>query len=877
MDKTLRALMVEDSEDDAVLLAHHLTSGGYKTDWRRVETAPALTAALSEAPWDIIFADFSMPHFSGVAALTLVRQRGLDIPLIFVSGTIGEDVAVMALKAGANDYIMKGNLKRLVPAVERELREVQLRRDQARTQQELRLLEDATRAGADAGDVLSALAATVRKMCEATDWDLAQVWFPRADGAAIECSPAWFSRDADSVDNFRSASLGSVFAYGEGLPGAVWASKRPLWIADTGGKADVRFTKDKTFASALGVPIVADDDVAAVLEFFKRTHADDDPRMVRLVATIADQLGGIIQRKRAEERLHHMAHYDHLTGLPNRVLFTDRLSQAMVDAQRHGRVVGVIFLDLDRFKTINDSLGHGIGDLLLKSVARRLERCVRPGDTIARLAGDEFTVALADMAGTEDAAPVAQKLLDDLAQPFHVGGHELFTGASLGVTLFPADDTTVEGLLRNADIAMYRAKDQGGNSFHFYSSDMTTKARARLSLENDLRRAIEREELVLHYQPIVSLRTREVVAIEALARWNHPQRGLLLPSEFIPLAEETGLILPLGEWAMHSALNEVRQLVHTGFVSLRAGVNISAHQFRQQDIVHTVQAALAAADVHPYRLQLEITESVLMQNIEATEKTLRSLSEMGIELSLDDFGTGYSSLSYLKRFPIDVLKIDRSFVRDLPGDDDDAAIASAIISMAHTLGIAVVAEGVESRAQLEFLRERGCNYVQGYYFSHPLPANLLKQLLLEDSRLSSFTGENANDASTLLVIDDDAQGAAAIEAIAKAEGYRVLLADTIAGALDLLERERVGVVLCDQRMPEMGGVGFMEKLRRLYPDVVCILSSAHADFEVARQAVNTGAIYKFLRKPCDPEELIAALNGAFAAHRTAAGARVSRR
>ena len=877
MEKNLRALIVEDSEDDAVLLAHHLTSGGYKTDWRRVETAPALTAALLEAPWDVIFADFSMPHFSGVAALTLVRQRGLDIPLIFVSGTIGEDVAVMALKAGANDYIMKGNFKRLVPAVERELREAQLRRDQLRTQQELRLLEDATRAGADAGDVLSAISATVHKVCEATDWDVAQVWFPRADGAAIECSPAWFCRNAAGADNFRVASLGSVLAFGEGLPGAVWSSKRPLWIADTGGGADVRFAKDRTLATALGVPIVADDEVVAVLEFFKRTRTEEDPRLVRLVATVAEQLGSIVQRKRAEERLHHMAHYDHLTGLPNRVLFTDRLSQAMVDAQRHGRIVGVIFLDLDRFKTINDSLGHGVGDLLLKSVARRLERCVRPGDTVARLAGDEFTIALADMADAEDAAPVAQKLLADLVQPFHVGGQELFTGASLGVTLFPADDTTVEGLLRNADIAMYRAKDQGGNSFHFYSSDMTVKARARLSLENDLRRALEREELVLHYQPIVSLRTREVVAIEALVRWNHPQRGLLLPSEFVPLAEETGLILPLGEWAMHSALNEVQQFVRSGFVSLRVAVNISAHQFRQQEIVHTVQAALAAAGVQPYRLQLEITESVLMQNMEATEKTLRRLSEMGVELSLDDFGTGYSSLSYLKRFPIDVLKIDRSFVRDLPGDDDGAAIASAIISMAHTLGIAVVAEGVESRAQLEFLRERGCDHVQGYYFSHPLPAKLLKQLLSEDSRLTPSTDDHANDTPALLVLDDDAHGAAAIAAVAKAEDYRVLIADTIADAFDLLERQHIGVVLCDQHLPEMGGVGFMEKLRRLYPDVMCILMSAHADFEVALQAVNTGAVYKFLRKPWDAEELTAALNGAFVAHRTTAAARAPRR
>lgn len=870
MEKNLRALIVEDSEDDALLLAHHLASGGYKIDWRRVETAPALTAALAETPWDIIFADFSMPQFSGVAALTLVRQRGLDIPLIFVSGTIGEDVAVMALKAGANDYIMKGNLKRLIPAVERELREAQLRHDQQRTQQEMQLLEDATRAGADASDVLSAMTATVRKMCESIDWDLAQVWFPRADGAAIACSPAWFCRET-GVDHFRAASLGAVLAFGEGLPGAVWASQQPLWIDAIEHYADRRFAHNLALKTALGVPIMANDEVLAVLEFFRRAPTKEDSRVVRLFATVADQLGTIIQRKRAEERLHHMAHYDHLTGLPNRVLFTDRLSQAMVDAQRHRRVVGVIFLDLDRFKTINDSLGHGIGDLLLIGVARRLERSVRPGDTVARLAGDEFTIALADMAHIDDAAQVAQKLLDDLSQPLHVGGHELFTGASLGVTIFPSDDTTVEGLLRNADIAMYRAKDQGGNSFHFYSSDMTAKARARLSLENELRRAIEREELVLHYQPIVSLRGREVMAIEALVRWNHPVRGLLLPSEFIPLAEEAGLIMPLGEWVMHTALNEIRQFVRAGFVSMRVGVNISAHQFRQQEILRIVRSALAAADVPPYRLQLEITESVLMQNVEATDKTLRALREMDVELSLDDFGTGYSSLSYLKRFPIDVLKIDRSFVRDIPGDADDAAIASAIISMAHTLGIAVVAEGVESREQLEFLRERGCDQVQGYYFSHPLPANLLNQLLSEDSRLSPFIAAAPNDTATLLVLDDDSEVVSTIAAVAKSDGYRMIVADSADKVFDALEREQIGVVLCDQRVPTMGGVAFLAKLRRLYPSAICILMSAQEDFDMARQAINTGAVHKYLHKPWRPEELQAVLADAFAAHRAASG------
>jgi diguanylate cyclase (GGDEF)-like protein len=656
--------------------------------------------------------------------LAIVRERGLDTPFIFVSGTIGEDTAVEAMRIGAKDYIMKGNRKRLLPAVERELREAQQRREQRRTEQDLRLLETATRAGADAADVLSALTATLSEICESTDWALAQAWLPRADGSVLECSPAWCCRDA-RAEVFRLASLEGVLASGEDLPGRVWASRRPWWLHDATAESWFRRAaaiEETGLRTALAIPVLAGETVTAVLEFFRRGVHEEDKRMVRLFTTVAEHLNAAIQRKRAEERLHYLAHYDDLTGLPNRVLFTDRLKQATVEADRHGRLVGVAFLDLDRFKTINDSLGHSVGDLLLKRVAERLGHCVREGDTVARLAGDEFTLVLADMAHMQDAAQVARKVLDSLAQPFHIAGYELFTSASLGMTLYPVDDESIEGLLRNADIAMYRAKDHGGNSHHFYSADMTSKARERLALENDLRRALERGEFLLHYQPIVSLRDEAVIAIEALVRWNHPQRGLVEPSEFIPLAEETGLILQLGDWVLQCAVRDGIALARAGFSRLRVAVNLSALQFRQRDISHIVQLALASAGAQAVQLQLEITESVLMQNVEATAEALRALSESGVEVSLDDFGTGYSSLSYLKRFPIDVLKIDRSFVRDILTDADDAAIASAIISMAHSLGIQVVAEGVETREQLEFLRARDCDYVQGYYISEPRPA-----------------------------------------------------------------------------------------------------------------------------------------------------------
>ncbi|HKQ29914.1 MAG TPA: EAL domain-containing protein [Burkholderiales bacterium] len=729
MERMLRALIVEDSEDDALLLINQL-SQAYELRWRRVDTEEGLALALLDE-WDIIFADYSMPRFSGSRALAQVRQRGIEIPFIFVSGTIGEDTAVIAMKEGAQDYIMKDNLKRLLPAVERELRETRAHREQRRVELELRLLETTTRSASEAGDALSALAVTLAGICENTGWFSAQSWIPSADGKTIECSSAWFCRDG-ALEKFRTDSLNHPLAPGQDLPGQAWSSRQSIWVRDVTKHENFRRTKlaaEAGLRTGLAIPVMIGDEVIAVLEFFTREVSDKDPRVLQILAAVVTQLSGIVQRKRAEERLHYLAHYDDLTGLPNRVLFTDRLKQAMFEANRHTRLVGVAFLDLDRFKTINDSLGHGVGDMLLKGVAERLNRCVREGDTVARLAGDEFTMVLADMAHVDHASQVARKVLDSLSRPFHIAGHELFTSASLGMTLYPFDDDAVEGLLRNADVAMYRAKDQGGNSYQFYSADMTAKAHERLSLENDMRRALERDEFFLEYQPIVALRDKAVVALEALVRWRHPQRGLISPAEFIPLSEETGLILNLGERVLQSAINECVRLTRAGFTGLRVAVNLSAHQLQQQELIRSIQRMLTAVGARGDQLQIEITESVLMSNVDNTATTLNALSDMGIEISLDDFGTGYSSLSYLKRFPIDVLKIDRSFVRDIPTDPDDSAIASAIISMAHNLGIQVVAEGVENEEQLQFLHDHDCDTVQGYYLSRPKPAEEVARYL----------------------------------------------------------------------------------------------------------------------------------------------------
>lgn len=433
-------------------------------------------------------------------------------------------------------------------------------------------------------------------------------------------------------------------------------------------------------------------------------------------------LHDITERKRDEAMLQFLANHDQLTQLPNRNQFTQKLHEALARASRYEHRVALLFVDLDRFKNVNDTLGHESGDILLIAVAGRFRETLRGTDTLARLGGDEFTVVLEEVEGPSQAAASAQRLLNTLAQPFHVQGHELFIGASIGISIFPEDGGDATTLLRNADIAMYRSKDLGRNIFQFFSHEATATSLERLRLENSLRRAVERGEFVLHYQPIVDLERNQVVGMESLVRWNHPELGMVPPATFIPVAEETGLIVPIGDWVLKAACLQARALHDLGYSDLRVAVNLSAKQFRRRDLAQTVADILATTRLPPTMLELEVTESSVMENAEVAVRTLHSLKEMGVHLSIDDFGTGYSSLSQLKRFPIDALKVDQSFVRDIPGDEDDAAIASAIIAMGHRMRLTLIAEGVETVEQLAFLRERDCHRGQGYLFSRPVPA-----------------------------------------------------------------------------------------------------------------------------------------------------------
>jgi diguanylate cyclase (GGDEF)-like protein len=458
---------------------------------------------------------------------------------------------------------------------------------------------------------------------------------------------------------------------------------------------------------------------------------------VRLGASLnqmTEELLDVSKRRELEETIRRQSYYDALTDLPNRALFKDRLALALTEARRSKQMLAVMFLDLDQFKLVNDTASRAQGDLLLKIVAEQLKSLVREGDFLARVGGDEFT-ALLDIAGIEDAVAVAERILKSFQETRALGGHEFRVTASIGITVYPGDGGNAETLLRNADIAMHRAKEEGKNTYAIYTPAMNTQIAERVALERDLRRALEREEFVVYYQPQVEIEGGQIVGMEALVRWQHPERGLVAPTEFISVAEETGLIVPVGEWVLRVTCIENRAWQEADLPQLRAAVNLSARQFQRRDIVETVTRVLEETGLGPQWLQLEITEGTVIEDVDFAIKTLRELKEMGIQIAIDDFGTGHSALSYLRLFPIDVVKIDRSFVRDLTLDPDDAAIATSIIAMAHSLKLEVIAEGVETEEQLAFLQRERCDQMQGYLFSKPVPSEEFETMLRQAKRL----------------------------------------------------------------------------------------------------------------------------------------------
>ncbi|MES2898775.1 MAG: EAL domain-containing protein [Pseudomonadota bacterium] len=564
-----------------------------------------------------------------------------------------------------------------------------------------------------------------------------------------------------------------------------------------------------------------------------------------LVAVARD----ITERKDTELRLLKLSHFDTLTGLPNRSQFYVSLTRALEQAAEHGWSVGLLFLDIDRFKNVNDTLGHPCGDDLLRQFSARLVDSLRVRDTIGRFGGDEFAAILMLPEGPQTALTVIEKIREALRRSFVLDGHEVTVTASIGVTVYPDDGLDADDLIKFADTAMYRAKEAGRDTFRFFTAEMNAQSLARLDLESALRRAIDNHEFVLYLQPKVNIASGRISGAEALIRWMRPGHGMVSPALFIPVLEETGLIVKVGTWVVNEACRLISKWGKSRIGPVHLSVNVSGVQFFVGGLQEVVLDAIELHQIAPELLELELTESSLMSNAEETITALRNLKALGIQISIDDFGTGYSSLAYLKRFPIDKLKIDIAFVREVTSNPDDAAIVLAIINMAHSLKLQVVAEGVERDAQLAYLRRHGCDEMQGYYFSKPLPELEFEQLLAEGKALAAPADDNEAPQQTLLIVDDDVFMLEMLTDFLAQDGYRILTAQTAAEGFDILANYKVHVILCDQCMPQMSGTEFMERVKDLFPDTFRIMLSAYADLTPIIAAINHGAIDRFYTKP----------------------------
>jgi diguanylate cyclase (GGDEF)-like protein/PAS domain S-box-containing protein len=634
---------------------------------------------------------------------------------------------------------------------------------------------------------------------------------------------------------------------------------------DGGGAAP---ESDETSAGAgirsyAALPLILRGEAIGVFHLHSALAGYFDADIQRLLQEMMAELSYALERLKLETEHRHAVtalrdstHFDQLTALPNRRVFYERLTHALAQAERHQWTIGVMILDLDRFKSVNDTLGHTVGDTLLRQIAHRLGDCIRGEDTVSRLSGDEFAIVLAKLADADDAGLVAAKVLQCLQPPFIIDEDEVVVSASIGITLYPDDAATAEDLMRNADIAMYNAKAHGRANYQFYTAEMNARALAKTQLESRLRGALDRDEFVLHFQPKVMLESGLICGFEALIRWQPPNEALVPPSVFIPVLEETGLITPVGEWVVKAACRQIVAWRGEGLTPVPVAINLSARQLRHAGFSRVVATTLAECRIEPKLLEVEITESSLMENPEEAQIALAELKEIGVTLAIDDFGTGYSSLAYLKRFPFDTLKIDRSFVRDIPGDSDDATIARTIIALAHSLSLEVVAEGVETEEQLAFLLLNRCDLAQGYLFAKPLPGAASTALLaarkpLYDPIARAVLGESP----AVLVLDDAMNDLILVQRLLERDGCRVLIATNANDALDLMATHNVAAVVSDARMPGISGVEFFSRVKRSHPEVTRIMLSGSNDPSTVSAAINEGAVHKYFVKGRDDELL----------------------
>ena len=697
-------LLVEDNVGDARLLRELFADqDAGDIDMVNVTSMRGAEAHLSEHAVDIILLDLGLPDSQGLDAVRRARAAAPRIPLVVLTGLDDESVAAQSLQEGAQDYLIKGQIetrslvRSLRYAIERNLLEEALSAEKERAEVTLNCIGEAVVCTDIAGNItfLNMVAETM------TGW---------------------------STGEAKGRPLGEVFRTLDTINGGPTETTAEHAILQIRA---VHMPPNCTLIRRDGLEIPIEESIAPI--------RNRDGQAAGTVIVFRD----VSIAKAMARQMAHTAEHDPLTGLPNRTLLNDRITQAIAAAKRHVKKVAVLFLDVDGFKHINDSLGHPVGDQLLQSIAQRLLECVRPVDTVSRQGGDEFVVLISELTHPRAASIMAAKMLRAVAEPHVVGRHELHVTASIGVSVFADDGQNAETLIKNADTAMYQAKENGRRRYQFFTSSMNVRAVKRQSIEEDLRRAIERQEFELHYQPKVDLKEGVITGAEALIRWAHPTRGWVPPADFIPIAEDCALIVPIGRWVLRQACEQARAWLDAGLPATPIAVNVSAMEFQNEEFLQGLSEILKESGWDPKLLELELTESVLMKHVEATIELLQTLRESGVRVALDDFGTGYSSLSYLRRFPIDSLKIDRSFVQQIASGPTDAAIVTAVISMARSLKLRVVAEGVETLQELKFLQARECDEVQGYYFSRPLPAAQFATLLargMSGAVLASLSG-----------------------------------------------------------------------------------------------------------------------------------------
>ena len=712
-------LLIQDDPSDAKAIREALINsndGSFHVEWVR-RCSEGLERLIEDGHEGTLRADsiaavlldLSLPDSHGVATFDQLFRAAPQIPILVLSSSQDEDIAKLAVQHGAQDYLLKDRLdsyllpKTLRSMLERAAIAEALFDEKERAQVTLNSIGDAVMSIDLAGGVtyLNAVAESM------TGWTREE-----AAGRPVE----EVLRIIDSSS--RATAL------------------NPMALA---------MRQDKTVGLTANCVLIRCDGSEAAIEDSAAPIHNRRGQVTGAVMVFHD----VTMARAMTLKMSYLAQHDSLTDLPNRLMFQDRLAQAIALAHRHRQKLAVLFVDMDGFKPINDSLGHAIGDRLLQSVAQRLQACVRGSDTVCRHGGDEFVILLTEVAHAEDAAAVADKILLTLRSPHRIGEHNLHVTGSIGIVTYPDDGTEADALMSHADLAMYHSKENGRDNYQFFKPELNVRAIERQALEYGLRDAIDRHEFVLHYQPKMNLRTGRIVGVEALIRWRHSERGLVPAAQFIPVAEECGFIVSIGRWVLHEACRQAQTWQDAGLPAIPIAINISAQELRAKDMVSGLRAILTDTGLAPQCLELELNESILMQDLKSTEVVLGFLKDMGVQLALDDFGTGYSSLNYLKRLPIDILKIDRSFVSDLTTDADDASIVSAVVSMGKSLHMRVVAEGVETHEQLEILQEHGCPQGQGYYFSQPAAAATFAQMLMRDAAQVRWPDRRASRKSPL--------------------------------------------------------------------------------------------------------------------------------